>query len=801
MSSSLLHFPPFRLDPSNERLWCETVEIPLRPKTFAVLRYLVEHAEQLVTKEELLNAVWAETVVGEDALTGCIRDLRKVLGDEAKRPQYIETVHRRGFRFIGAVVRSQEVASSQPSVVSSQEPSANGQEIDAVIPAQPVPGPLRGLVPGSLPGAGIQESHAQVSGESPWIPASAGMTPLPSFPQTDVDGGQESALSSLSSHPEQPLDASTLPARHSWSVRSLVIMSLVLLVGTILTVQYLSRSSLSTQSSALSTGASQALPLSDKPSLIVLPLVNLSNDPEQEYFSDGLTEVLTGDLSRISSLFVISRNSAFTYKGKAVKVQDVSKEMGVRYVLEGSVQKADRQVRITVQLIDATTGYHVWSQQYDRPLQDIFALQDEIVQKIVTTLKLQLTLQEQGILVRKHTNNVEAYDAFLRGLEYFWRISKEGNAQARQMYEKAIVLDPQYAEAYTQLGFTYFMEASLGWSADPQTLERALASEQQALALNDLLPSAHMILGLVYARQQQYDQALAEMERTVALAPNDAGAYVAQADAFSIAGRPEDALRALAHVMRLTPRAPPPSYAYELGWAYRATGRYTEAITTLQEFLSRKPDAMAAHFELALSYLWQWLAQQSPAGQTLEPAMAAVRRALSFNDSWYPNHMVLGYIYLYQQKYDQALAAVERAVTLAPHEAESRATLAVVLSYMGRTEEALEAAAQALRLKSRAPDTYLGAVGPAYAITGRYEEARAPLQRYLSRYPNILIVHLFLVEVYSELGQAAEARAEAAEVLRINPKFSLEVHKQRIPIKDPAVVERQIAALRKAGLK
>jgi adenylate cyclase len=157
------------------------------------------------------------------------------------------------------------------------------------------------------------------------------------------------------------------------------------------------------------TATPQALPLPDKPSIIVLPLVNLSKDPDQEYFSDGLTEVLTGDLSKISSLFVIARNSAFTYKGKATKVQDVSKEMGVRYVVEGSVQKANQRIRIAVQLIDATTGQHVWSQQYDRPLIDIFALQDEIVQKIVTTLKLQLTLQEQGVLVHKRTNNVEAY--------------------------------------------------------------------------------------------------------------------------------------------------------------------------------------------------------------------------------------------------------------------------------------------------------------------------------------------------------------------------------------------------------
>ena len=185
--------------------------------------------------------------------------------------------------------------------------------------------------------------------------------------------------------------------------------------------------------------------------------------------------MLTGDLSQISSLFVIARNSAFTYKGKAVKVQDVSKEMGVQYVLEGSVQKADQQVRINVQLIDATTGYHVWSEHYDRPLQDIFALQDEIVQKIVTTLKLQLTLQEQGIIVRKHTDNLEAYDFFLRGKEYFWRFTKEANAQARQMFEKAVALDPQYAEAYAELGSTYSMEWTLRWNADPQTLERALA--------------------------------------------------------------------------------------------------------------------------------------------------------------------------------------------------------------------------------------------------------------------------------------------------------------------------------------
>src|SRR5262249_49781646 len=151
-----------------------------------------------------------------------------------------------------------------------------------------------------------------------------------------------------------------------------------------------------------------SLPLPAKPSIVVLPFANLSKDPDQEYFSDGLTEVLTGDLSQISSLFVIARDSAFTYKGKAVKVQDVGREMGVRYVLEGSVLKADNQVRIAAQLIDATTGYHLWSERFDRPLQNVLTLQDEIVQKIVTTLKLQLTLEEQGAIKRKRTDSLEA---------------------------------------------------------------------------------------------------------------------------------------------------------------------------------------------------------------------------------------------------------------------------------------------------------------------------------------------------------------------------------------------------------
>ncbi len=237
---------------------------------------------------------------------------------------------------------------------------------------------------------------------------------------------------------------------------ALTLAGLVLIVGTVFTVRYLSLSNPSPQHLTLSP--QEALPLPDKPSIIVLPFANMSRDSEQEYFSDGITEDLTSNLSKISSLFVIARNSAFIYKGKAVKVQDVSREMGVRYVLEGSVRKADNQVRITAQLIDATTGEHLWSERFDRPFKDVFALQDEIGQKIVTTLKLQLTLEEQGWVVRKTTDNLEAYDVVLRGMESFSRLTKESTIQARQMFEKALELDSQYAQAYVWLGATYYIE-------------------------------------------------------------------------------------------------------------------------------------------------------------------------------------------------------------------------------------------------------------------------------------------------------------------------------------------------------
>jgi adenylate cyclase len=300
------------------------------------------------------------------------------------------------------------------------------------------------------------------------------------------------------------------------------------------------------------------LPLPDKPSIVVLPFVNMSEDPKQEYFSDGITENLTTDLSQLSGFFVISRNSAFTYKGKAVNVKEVGRELGVRHVVEGSVQKAGDRVRINAQLVDAMTGHHVWAERYDRELKDIFTLQDEVIQKIVFALKVKLTPEEQARFKRFPTDNLEAYEYFLHGTASLSRFTKEANTQARQMFEKAIALDPQYAGAYARLGWTYLFEWLYHWGQEPQqALERVFELAQKAVALDDSVPDAHRLLAAVYLwGKNQPDQALAESKRALALDPNYTDSYMALANVLTFVGRPQEAIGMAEKALRLDPRGP-----------------------------------------------------------------------------------------------------------------------------------------------------------------------------------------------------------------------------------------------------
>jgi adenylate cyclase len=362
---------------------------------------------------------------------------------------------------------------------------------------------------------------------------SGAAAPTASALDTTSAGGAEYALPTQGS-------ARRSVRRLSWRQGALAVVGLLLLLGGGVTVWQLAFRT-PAPAGVIPIEQAAALALPDKPSIAVLPFDNMSGDPEQEYFSDGMTEDLITDLSKLSGLFVIARNSVFTYKGKAVKPGQVSWELGVRYVLEGSVRRAGDRVRITAQLVEATTGYHRWVERYDRDLKDIFAVQEEIARKIVAALAVQLTAGEQARLGHKYTENLEAYDHFLRGGEYLARFTPETNVQARQLFEQAIVLDPGFALVYASLSVTYERAWGLQWSQDPQTLERAFALAQQALALDGTLPAAHVVLGNAYWQKQQPEQAIAEMERAIALAPNNADGYANLAKILNTAGKPTEA--------------------------------------------------------------------------------------------------------------------------------------------------------------------------------------------------------------------------------------------------------------------
>jgi adenylate cyclase len=272
-------------------------------------------------------------------------------------------------------------------------------------------------------------------------------------------------------------------------------------------------------------------------------------------------------------------------------------------VLDGSVRRAGNRVRVTAQLVDATTGGPLWSERYDRPMKDIFVLQDEIVRRIVTTVNLQLSLWDKyGLLVTKRTDNLEAYDDFLRGLEYAQSATKAGNEQARRLYQKAIEVDPNYSDAFASLAFTYLLHWSWQWSRDPHDLDRALELGQHATTLDDTQSLAHALLGATYLFKRQHDQALAEGQRAIDLDPNFAPAYLWMAETLTYSGKPAEAVGLGQKAMRLDPRNQD-SYLVEIGRAYHEMGRYAEAVPVLRRNLARCPNSLASHSLLVTAYV------------------------------------------------------------------------------------------------------------------------------------------------------------------------------------------------------
>ena len=337
-------------------------------------------------------------------------------------------------------------------------------------------------------------------------------------------------------------------------------------------------------------------------SIAVLPFTNLSGDPEQEYFVDGMTDDLITDLSKISGLFVSARSAVFAYKGTPVNIQDVSQALGVRYVLEGSVRKSGQTLRITAQLVDATTGFELWAERFDRNLKDVFALQDEITAKIVSALEVKLTRVEHQKLARRYTDNLEAYDYFLRGLELYGRRSKEDNLSARELFEKATQVDPNFAWAYAGLANTYASAVINGWSDAPErSLERGYEVARKAIALDDLLPQAHFAMARLHRERRELEQAAAEAKKAVELEPNYADAYVLLGAILIYAGKPEDGLKMIQKAIHLNPQQTA-RYHFHRGQAYFTLGRYKEAIDVFERGLERYPGSQRLRVWLIASY-------------------------------------------------------------------------------------------------------------------------------------------------------------------------------------------------------
>jgi adenylate cyclase len=377
---------------------------------------------------------------------------------------------------------------------------------------------------------------------------------------------------------------------------------------------------------------------SPKPSIAVLPFTNMSVDPEQDYFSDGICEDIITDLSKLSELHVIARNSSFVFKGRAVSIPEVARTLDVRHVLEGSVRKAGNRVRVTAQLIDATTGGHLWADRYDRDLTDIFTVQDELTREIVSALKIKLTMEEKGRLVHKRAIDFEAYDLFLRGREQALNATRGGNVEARKLLGRAIAIDPDYAAAHGYIGFTHLNDYVNGWADVPeQSLKIGLEIAARAVAMDPEDAHAHFALSVAFLWHREHDRALAEAQRCLALAPNLASGHMAIARIQIYCGNAEDAIRTINAYMRLDPLYPVIALHF-LAEAHLALGHFEEAVAALKQRLERDSNSETSYALLASCYGHLGKIAESQAAwaevKRIAPdfSIERRRRVLPFND-------------------------------------------------------------------------------------------------------------------------------------------------------------------------
>ena len=437
MQDRTVTFGRYRLEPG-AGLMSGAREVHLTPKALALLSYMAERPGDVITKDELFGAIWPETTVGDAALVTCIQELRKALRDDARRPRYIETLHRRGYRFIAKVASPAHVL----------------------------------LAPGD-----------------------------------------------------------------------------------------------------------SALPLPDRPSIAVLPFANMSGDPDQEHFADGISEDLITGLAHIRWLFVIARNSSFVYNNRAVDVKDVSRALGVRYVLEGSVRRAGSRLRISAQLIDATTGGHHWAERYDRELGDIFAVQDEITRSVAGAIEPHLLAAEGVRALSRSSDDLGAWELVARAKTHFGRLTRADYQRAIEPLEKAVEVYPDYAPAQSLLGFCLVFAAHMGWNDRAQGLRRGHQHAVRAIALDDRDPWGYAALGYCALMERRTEESIASFRQAVHLNPNSAAAHSHLSRGFAFAGRDREAIEHGEEAIRLSPLDPEMALFFGgIAVAHFTAGRFADAI-------------------------------------------------------------------------------------------------------------------------------------------------------------------------------------------------------------------------------
>jgi adenylate cyclase len=461
-------FEEYAFDTARRELCRGPDVIPVTPQVFDLLAYLIRHRERVVTKDDLVGAIWNGRIVSDAALTTRLNAARCAIGDSGAEQRLIKTLPRKGFRFVGQVRETREVADPNPR-------------------------------------------------DAP-----------------------ESAL---------------------------------------------------------------ALP--DKPSIAVLPFENMSGDPEQEYFADGMVEEITTALSRFKWLFVIARNSSFTYKGKAVNVKQVGHELGVRYVLEGSVRKAAGKIRITGQLIDAVTGAHIWADRFERDLTDVFALQDEVTVAVVSAVQPKLLQTEIQLATRRRPENLTAYDFFLRAVPQFYLPTREGVAETLRLARRALELDPRFGFAAALAGLCHMRNVVWGYAIDPQfERKEAIRLMRLALSIDDSEPETLACAAIISAFMVGDSETEIEMaDRAVALNPNSYGAWAGRGHVYRIAGLPEEAVRSFERAIRMSPADPRLHLTFvEMGYALIELRRFDEAIVAGKKAQRQSPSFVGAYRCLASAF-------------------------------------------------------------------------------------------------------------------------------------------------------------------------------------------------------